>query len=308
MEGPAPTSILAASRPQPTGGQTLGVRRFLHSEERQLAIRGRASSHGDSRVFPCTANVRSGRTARPAGHHPSVRVAFRHPVTGEQSPRRLPEEDRGQMGPQTPGHHRRLAFVDPRLGREPVQDLRREVVPRARAAALDQEGRVLPGQPAAAGLRRRPPQGCRPVRRTAVGGDSGRSIPSTRPCQRSTSTPRWPGIPVSRIGKGTVNLPSKGLDTRVFLTLDQLEDLLALVPMKMPYWYPMIKLVAETGLRRGEAAGLPADNLDLARRSVSSSSASSSTAAATGPSGYRRASAGAGSDSTRTPWRSFRRT
>ena len=107
MEGPAPTLILAASRPQPTGGQTLGVRRFLHCEERQLAISGRASSHGDSRVFPCTANVRSGRTARPAGHHPSVRVAFRHPVTGEQSPRRLPEEDRGQMGPQTPGHHRR---------------------------------------------------------------------------------------------------------------------------------------------------------------------------------------------------------
>ncbi len=53
-------------------------------------------------------------------------------------------------------------------------------------------------------------------------------------------------IPVSLIGKGTVNLPGKGLDTRVFLTLDQLEDLLAIVATRMPYWYPMIKLVAET--------------------------------------------------------------
>lgn len=112
-------------------------------------------------------------------------------------------------------------------------------------------------------------------------------------------------IPVSRIGKGTVNFPGKGLATRVFLTL---EDLLALMARQMPYWDPMIKLVAETGLRCGGAAGLPAGNLDLARGSVSSSSASSSTAAATGPSGYRRASAGAGSDSTRTPWRSCGRT
>ena len=75
-------------------------------------------------------------------------------------------------------------------------------------------------------------------------------------------------IPVSLIGKGTVNLPGKGLDTRVFLTLDQLEDLLAIVAIQMPYWYPMIKLVAETGLRWGEAAGLPVGNLDLGRGSV----------------------------------------
>lgn len=75
-------------------------------------------------------------------------------------------------------------------------------------------------------------------------------------------------IPVSLIGKGTVNLPGKGLDTRVFLTLDQLEDLLAIAATQMPYWYPMIKLVAETGLRWGEAAGLSVGNLDLGRGSV----------------------------------------
>jgi integrase len=75
-------------------------------------------------------------------------------------------------------------------------------------------------------------------------------------------------IPVSRIGKGTVTLPSRGLDTRVFLTLDQLEDLLEVVRTEIPYWYPMIKLVAETGMRWGEAAGITVDNLDLERRSV----------------------------------------
>ena len=75
-------------------------------------------------------------------------------------------------------------------------------------------------------------------------------------------------IPVSLIGKGTVNLPGKGLDARVFLTLDQLEDFLAIVATQMPYWYPMIKLVSETGLRWGEAAGVPVGNLDLVRGSV----------------------------------------
>lgn len=75
-------------------------------------------------------------------------------------------------------------------------------------------------------------------------------------------------IPVSRIGKGTVTLPSRGLDTRVFLTLDQLENLLDLVLTEIPYRYPMIKLVAETGMRWGEAAGLTAAKLDLERHSV----------------------------------------
>lgn len=75
-------------------------------------------------------------------------------------------------------------------------------------------------------------------------------------------------IPVSRIGKGTVILPSKGLDTRVFLTLDQLEALLELVSARLPHWYPMIKLTAETGARWGEIAGLTLDKLDLARGSL----------------------------------------
>ncbi|MBK5308313.1 MAG: site-specific integrase [Frankiaceae bacterium] len=75
-------------------------------------------------------------------------------------------------------------------------------------------------------------------------------------------------IPVSRIGKGTVTLPGNGLDIRVFLTLDQVEEFLALAATQSPYWYPMIKLVAETGLRWGEAAGLPVQNLDLRRGSV----------------------------------------
>jgi hypothetical protein len=47
--------------------------------------------------------------------------------------------------------------------------------------------------------------------------------------------------------------------------LDQLEDLLAVVATQMPYWCPMIKLVSETGLRWGEAAGLPVGNLDRGR-------------------------------------------
>jgi len=75
-------------------------------------------------------------------------------------------------------------------------------------------------------------------------------------------------IPVSRIGRGTVTLPSTGLDTRVFLTLDQLENLLEVVASQTPYWYPMIKLVAETGMRWGEAACITADKLDLERNSV----------------------------------------
>ncbi len=75
-------------------------------------------------------------------------------------------------------------------------------------------------------------------------------------------------IPVSQIGKGTVTLPRRGLDTRVFLTLDQLEDLLDLVADRLPYWYPMIKTAAETGMRWGEVAGLPVHNLDLSRGSL----------------------------------------
>ncbi len=75
-------------------------------------------------------------------------------------------------------------------------------------------------------------------------------------------------IPLSRIGKGTVVLPTKGVDTRVFLTLDQLEDLLDVTLERAPYWYPMIKLTAETGLRWGEAAGLTADRIRFDRGSV----------------------------------------
>ena len=36
--------------------------------------------------------------------------------------------------------------------------------------------------------------------------------------------------------KGTVNLSGKGVDVRVFLTLDQLEEFLATVAAQMPYW------------------------------------------------------------------------
>ncbi len=75
-------------------------------------------------------------------------------------------------------------------------------------------------------------------------------------------------IPMSRIGKGTVALPTKGLDTRVFLTLDQLEDFLEITQQRLPYWYPLIKLTAETGLRWGEAAGLTADRISLDGGSV----------------------------------------
>ena len=74
-------------------------------------------------------------------------------------------------------------------------------------------------------------------------------------------------IPVSLIGKGTVILPGKGLDARVFLPRPA-RGLLGIVATQMPYWYPMIKLVSETGLRWGEAAGFPVGNLDLGRGSV----------------------------------------
>jgi integrase len=75
-------------------------------------------------------------------------------------------------------------------------------------------------------------------------------------------------IPLSRIGKGTVALPTKGMDTRVFLTLHQLEDFLDVTLERAPYWYPLIKLTAETGLRWGEAAGLTADRISFERGSV----------------------------------------
>ncbi len=115
-------------------------------------------------------------------------------------------------------------------------------------------------------------------------------------------------IPVSLIGKWTVNLPDKGLDARVFLTLDQREDFLAIVASQMPYWYPMIKLVSETGLRWGEAAGWPVGNLDLARGSVLVEQSLKLDGRGNWtiglPKGCRRAAASAGSGSTQRPSRS----
>lgn len=75
-------------------------------------------------------------------------------------------------------------------------------------------------------------------------------------------------IPVSRIGKGMVVLPPRGMDTRVFLTLAQLEKFLGIVAEQLPYWYPMIKLAAETGMRWGEVAGMTINNVDLEHGSV----------------------------------------
>lgn len=75
-------------------------------------------------------------------------------------------------------------------------------------------------------------------------------------------------IGVNPIGKGLVNLPADDRDTRVFLTLAQLDRFLEVAAAEVPYYYAMIKLTAETGMRWGEVAGLTEGCLDLDRGSV----------------------------------------
>lgn len=90
-------------------------------------------------------------------------VVFEHPVTEVQithgtCPKKIADEwvRRLQVT------HRRSGLRGSPTRAVALQDLHREVVPSARAAALNQEGSVLPGQPAVAGPSAR--CSCRPSR------------------------------------------------------------------------------------------------------------------------------------------------
>ena len=209
-------------------------------------------------------------------------VVFRHPVTGEQIthgtyPKKIADEwvRRLQVTIDDPG------FVDPRLGREPFKTYAekwfqaRGLQPSTKKVRSYLDSQLLPafGEVQLSTITRFTVQDW--VDGLVEPADDGRSYSaeSIRSYYNTLSTIMKMAavdghIHTSPVGRGLVTLPNTATDTRVFLNLDELDDLLVLVGRELPYWYPMIKLVAETGMRWGEVAGLELDALDLVRCSV----------------------------------------
>ena len=142
-------------------------------------------------------------------------------------------------------------FNNPKQGREPFRVFAEKWFAARPGDGLDTEDPPIPRLPAAAGPRRRTAGPHRPIPRPGV--DRGTGRPG-RPRRQDLGARDDPLLVLDAVDdhevvrvvpinlrephwyKGTVNLSGKGVDVRVFLTLDQLEEFLATVAAQMPYW------------------------------------------------------------------------